>query len=400
MAMNMNFGKTPILSIDGVKQLLILIVLGMSSFSILLPLSPNWVLSRSQSEAAAGGVTAILMALTVCTQVLINPLARKYGWPKLLAIGLFALGAPSCLQSISSSIISVFVSSAVRGVGFGILTVGGATTIAMLVPAERRGAAVGAYGLAVALPQFLLIPAAPVLEDLMGSFAMTLIATLPLMGLFLIQGLEKATRNLAEQEGSFEVIKRPSTLMLIAPTLAILLTVTTAGGALLTFAQQFTTDASSAALLLLCITGFAAPSRWLFGILADRCDLLAMMSSLCAALIVGMAIAFFSTTAAVMEYSNQVIYIGGILIGVSYGGLQSITLTHAFKKGGAARLTRVSVMWNVSFDVGTGLGSLLIGSIAAVMGFSFAFKLITIILMVIAMAAIYQLYASQRRCIN
>src|SRR5690606_20945228 len=100
-----------------------------------------------------------------------------------LASALLSLGAPAILQATSSDLSVILLSSAVRGIGFGILTVGGATAIALLVPAARRGAAVGIYGLAVAGPQLVLVSSAPILEQHLGKLVVTLIATLPVLGL-------------------------------------------------------------------------------------------------------------------------------------------------------------------------------------------------------------------------
>ncbi|AFK63764.1 major facilitator superfamily transporter [Advenella kashmirensis WT001] len=95
-------------------------------------------------------MTAILMAFTILTQLSVNRALKRFGWGPVLATGLLSLGAPAILQATSSELPVILLSSAVRGIGFGILTVGGATAIALLVPAARRGAAVGIYGLAVA----------------------------------------------------------------------------------------------------------------------------------------------------------------------------------------------------------------------------------------------------------
>lgn len=235
LRVNANNSRTPIHKMQGVDLLLIVVILGVASFSILLPLSPAWALARGASEAAAGSVTTVLMATTIMAQFAMNGALRKFGWTKVLALGLIALGAPATLQVLSTSSAAILISSALRGIGFGILTVGGATAMALLVPAERRGAAVGAYGLAIALPQLLLMSSAPVLEQRFGSFAMTLIATLPLVGLLLVRPLGSILNRHAVAERAPTDPGSPaqqSTFRLIAPSLLILLIATSGGGAL------------------------------------------------------------------------------------------------------------------------------------------------------------------------
>ena len=63
--------------------------------------------------------------------------------------------------------------------------------------------------------------------------------------------------------------------------------------------------------------------------------------------------------------------VGALVTGVAYGGLQSVTLIQAFADGDDQH--RVSVAWNVGFDLGTGLGAAVVGVIAAQSSFRTAF---------------------------
>ena len=57
------------------------------------------------------------------------------------------------------------------------------------------------------------------------------------------------------------------------------------------------------------------------------------------------------------------------VVGLGYGALQNLTLVVAFQAAGRDRVDAASAAWNVGFDAGTGLGSLVTGYLAA--GFSF-----------------------------
>jgi len=61
----------------------------------------------------------------------------------------------------SDGLAAILGLSALRGVGFGILTVTGSAAVAALVDPRRRGEAIGVYGLAVAIPNLVLLPAGP-----------------------------------------------------------------------------------------------------------------------------------------------------------------------------------------------------------------------------------------------
>ena len=236
---------------------------------------------------------------------------------------------------------------------------------------------------------------APVLEQGFGSSAMTLIATLPLAGLFLVRPLGRILSQHAASDrtptdaGSPEQV---STFRLIAPTLLILLTATSGGGAVLTFASQMAPDASSAAIMLLCMTGFATPTRWIFGVLSDRCDILKMIAGSCAVLVLGMAALSTALSISDPRTAQWTLYVGGTLLGLAYGGLQSTTLVLAFRQGGASRLTGVSVLWNVSFDLGTGVGALVAGGLATAAGLPFAFACLTVLSLLGAVIALRKLH--------
>ena len=370
-----------LLHISGVVSLLLVVALGIGSFSLLLPLSPDWAIRGGASEAAAGSVTAILMAFTILTQLSVNRALKRFGWGPVLATALLSLGAPAILQATSSELPVILLSSAVRGIGFGILTVGGATAIALLVPAARRGAAVGIYGLAVAGPQLVLVSSAPILEQHLGKLVVTLIATLPVLGLFWTHSLGRLLNEHTRPENSSTALANThgkSTLRVIWPVLLSLVIVTSSGGAILTFASQISADASSATIALLCLTGFATPTRWAFGSLSDRYPARYLIFGLALACCLGMAALGASVLESSAAWDLALLYLGSTLLGVSYGGMQSATLVCAYRLAGNSRLAQVSVLWNVTFDLGTGLGAMLTGIIAATTGFAAAFGFLSI----------------------
>jgi hypothetical protein len=63
-----------------------------------------------------------------------------------------------------------------RGLGFGVITVCGATAVAALVEPSRRGRALGAFGLSSAALQFVLVGPAPAIAPLLFAGAAGLAA--------------------------------------------------------------------------------------------------------------------------------------------------------------------------------------------------------------------------------
>ena len=64
--------------------------------------------------------------------------------------------------------------------------------------------------------------------------------------------------------------------------------------------------------------------------------------------------------------------LGATAVGISYGGLQNLTLVVAFQSVERPHYGSASAVWNIGFDAGTGLGSVVIGMIAAGASFSTA----------------------------
>ena len=118
---------------------------------------PLWAVDGGAWVGSAGLVTTALLAATVACQLMVPLAERRLGLPRLLAIGLVALGLPTPLYLVSQDLGWLAGVSAVRGIGFAILTVVGASLAATLAPPERRGEAIGLHGLAgAAFPQLVL----------------------------------------------------------------------------------------------------------------------------------------------------------------------------------------------------------------------------------------------------
>lgn len=356
----------------GMLALLGIVGLGFANFSLLLPATPTWAHQGGASESQTGAVTLILMAVTILTQTQVSRFLEKLGWGKSFALALLFLTLPAALQAISPAIWLVMLTSALRGIGFGLLTVCGSTAITHLAPPHQQGKAVGAYGLAIAGPQFVLSSAAPALVDMMGARAVLLASVLSLVGLALTPGvgarLDSLTASSATEDHQNSE-KAKGTFGVIWASLLGLFLVTTTGGALLTFAPQIAVSPALATGTLLMLTGLAAPARWFMGTLSDRMNLnlLILIQGIMTA--AGTALLGYSIVAG---GSALWILLGSALLGIAYGGLQSVTMVKAFADAGKSRTTQASVFWNITFDAGTGIGSMILGVLAQSFGFASA----------------------------
>ncbi|MFD5190404.1 MFS transporter [Streptomyces sp. NPDC058357] len=359
----------------GMPALLLLTATGFSGFAALLPTAPLWAVRGGADAAGAGSVNAVLMLCTVGAQTLVPTAIRRLGWRTTLVCGMVLLGVPSLPHLLSTQLGVVLALAAVRGIGFGVLTVCGATAVAELVEPARRGKAVGAYGLAIAGPQFILISTAPWAAENLGFGVVFALGALPLLGV--VPALRLARRLSGHPAGTEGPPHRTTTAggravyLPLLPPMLLLLGVTTAGGALITFAPQMSSDPTATLAGLLLLTGTAAVSRWRFGALADRHGTRPFLWPLVIVTAVGLASTAWAVTSP--EATGVVPLLAGMaLVGISYGGLQNLTLVDAFAAVDRRSSGIASAVWNIGFDAGTGVGALLVGYLATGASFSLA----------------------------
>jgi predicted MFS family arabinose efflux permease len=364
----------------GMGALVAMTFTGFAGYAVLLPVAPLWAVHGGAGTGGAGLVNGVLLLFTVLTQLFVPPALHRFGWGPVLVTGLVLLGAPGALYAVSDSLGPILMLSAVRGVGFGVLTVTGSAAVAALVDTEQRGEGIGVYGLAVALPNLVLLPAGPWLAG-HGDFTMVFaISALPMAGipaalrlstrmpgpapdLLHITGVEDTNRG-----GETDHLAR---LRLLRPTV-LLLSVTVAGGAVITFVPQIVDGELIAAAGLFVMGLVTALSRWRAGVLADRHGTQRFLWPL--VLMTGIGTALVATAVTDLHQTKAWLFLVAMaVLGMSYGALQNLTLVAAFGNVSPRHHNLASAVWNVGFDAGTAIGSVAVGVIAQATSFTAAF---------------------------
>lgn len=366
----------PIVKVPGMRALVWTSVLGFAGYALLLPTAPLWATHGGADEGGAGLVNAVLMLATVAVQTTVPWALRRWGWRTTLVVGVLLLGLPSFALVLTDQLGWILAISAVRGAGFAVLTVCGASAVAELVDAARRGRAIGVYGLAVAAPQLFLVPSAAWIAESVDFRVVFVVGALPALAVPFAAALGRRLDDVARaglDAGDRPRQGRGRMLLALAMPSLVLLAVTTPGGALLTFAPQFRHGASVAVLGLLGFTGAAALARWLVGGPADRFGPRRFIPPLLVLCAVGLVLCAWSLSD---DGPGAAVLVAGMtVVGISYGSLQNLTLVTAFAAVPDRDRSIASAVWNIGFDTGTGLGSLVVGFIAA--GTSFSVGLLT-----------------------
>ncbi|OMQ14911.1 MFS transporter, partial [Modestobacter sp. VKM Ac-2676] len=150
--------RSSLWQIPAVRSLVSLNLLGFLSYSLLLSALPAHAAAVGYGLTAAGSVTTVFLGVTVLGQLAVPALVNRLGVTPVLIGGLLALGLPSPLYLLSDDLGWFAAVSAVRGLGFAVITVLGSTIAAQIVPPERRGESIGLYGLAIAVPMLGAVP--------------------------------------------------------------------------------------------------------------------------------------------------------------------------------------------------------------------------------------------------
>ena len=357
-------------------------VTGFSGYALLLPVAPLWAVHGGAGAAGAGLVNGVLLATTVVAQLAVPWTLRTLGHGRTMALGLVLMAAGAALV-VADTLTWILACSVVRGVGFGILTVTGSAVVGHLAPPALRGRMVGVYGLAVAVPNLVLLPAGVPAVDAIGFAPVLLVAALPLLGIPAALALGRLVRPapapapVAPVPGAPVPVPDPvaapaarGLLAAVVPPTAVLLAATMAGGALLTFLPQVTSS-GTAGLALLLMGVAAAASRFGAGHLADAGP--GGGHAWLAPLLVVTAAGTTACAWGARDGTTGWLLAGALLCGTGYGALQNLTLVSAFHRAGPGRVDETSTVWNVGFDGGTALGAVVVGVVASLWGFPIAF---------------------------
>lgn len=363
----------------GMPALILVSITGFGGFSALMSVGPLWVREGGSGSGGAGLVTGVLLASTVLTQTTVPWLLRRFSYAAVLTGGLVTLGAPSIAFGVSDHLAPILLLSAVRGIGFGILTVTGSTVVALLVSPLQRGRAVGAYGLAVALPNLALLPVSVAIAEHFGFWWVFGIGALPILGvpaalrlgwILRDQGREPAAPDPAAASSTGEDTPRRGRVWVQSlPAAVVLFVVTIAGGALMTFLPQMTTN-TVAVLGLLLLGLCAAISRWGIGLIADRQGAAGLQLPLLLLTCCGLGLSAFALQG---EGVSWLLLVAVSVVGVGFGAVQNVTLVVALGTTDPAGYGTASAMWNIGFDGGTAVGAVLLGFVAGAASFAWGF---------------------------
>ncbi|MEV2276210.1 MFS transporter [Nocardiopsis sp. NPDC049922] len=378
----------------GFALLIAATAIGLCGFAAVLPLVPLWATRGGAGEFGAGLTTAAFMLTTVLTQLRMPWLLDHVGGYRwAFPVGCLVMGLPTPLFAATTDLGPLVAVSAVRGVGFGMVTVAGTALAARLAPADQMGRATGYYGLAVGVPQVLILPGGVGLALHLGfDTAFWLTGLCSVAGAVLSAGVWFADggRNRPALRGAGRA-RRPGAagarvpMSALAAPLVLMLLTASAAGALVTFVAiplEGVAWLAGGALALYALG--VVVGRWSAGSLHDR-----LRRSLLLLPGTGVAVLGAVLTAAGLWWQGGgqpgagaavLVLSGAAVFGLGFGAVQNETVTLMLNRAGPAGFGRASAVWNIGYDGGAGAGAMGLGLVIQLLGYGPAFALTAVAL--------------------
>ncbi|MUL40021.1 MFS transporter [Streptomonospora sp. PA3] len=373
------------------RLLVLATALTFAGFVLLLPIVPLWAARGGAGEVGAGATTSVFMLTTVLTQLAMPWLLDRGGYRWTFPVGALLLGAPAPLLLVTTDIVWLLAVSALRGIGFGMATVAGSALAARLVPPEQLGRATGYYGLAVGLPNVVFLSTGVWAALNLGFAAVFWIAAAgPLVGAAAAAGIwilagdgtagAAAGSGEAGAEREADAPRGPRLYRRLGIPLLAMLMPAVASSSVVTFLAIPLSEASTVAFTALLAFGvLSVCGRWAAGTLSDRRRRPVLLTWGSVAAVAGMALSAAALWPAEQGWPGPgalgavAAVAGAGLFGAGFGAVQNDTIVIMFRRAGARAYGTASAVWNIGYDAGTGIGSLVLGLAIQAAGYGPAF---------------------------
>jgi MFS family permease len=358
----------------------------LTSFYLLLSVTPMYAVSAGAGSAEAGVVTGSLMLATVLAEFASARLMRRYGYRRVFAAGALLLGGPALALLGPHSVIAIVAVSIARGVGFGLNTVVIGALVATALPPDRRGEGIGLAGVVACLPAIVALPSGIWLAENTGYavvIAITAVSALaPLAAIPWLarpaDGQEEADASKAQPAGLLTSLRSGGQLR---PSLVFAATTVSAGvvASFLPLAAGVSGGVAALGLLVQAVASTA--SRWWAGRHGDRHGHAGL-------LVPGLLTAAAGMTLLIWVTTPFALITGMCLFGIGFGISQNATFALMIDRAPVSGYGTASALWNLAYDAGYGAGPAVFGVFVVYTGYPAAFALTGMLMLAALVPAI------------
>jgi MFS family permease len=345
----------------------------LTSFYLLLSVTPMYAVSAGAGSAGAGLVTGSLMLTTVLAEFASPRLLARFGYRAVFAAGVLLLGGPAPALLAPHSMATIIAVSIARGFGFGLCTVVLGALVAASVPAERRGEGIGLAGVVTCVPAIVALPSGVWLAQNTGYAVV--IAITAISALAPLAAVPWLADPASQQVDAGSADPAPAGLLgslrsggMLRPGLVFAATTVSAGvvASFLPLAAGVSAGVATLGLFAQAVT--ATASRWWAGRRGDRHGHAGL-------LIPGLLIAAAGMASLIWVSAPVVVIAGMCLFGIGFGIAQNATFALMIDRAPAGGYGTASALWNLAYDAGYGTGPIVFGLFVAHTGYPAAFAL-------------------------
>ena len=355
-------GRQRFLTGPEMHAMVVVAVTGFGSVSLTSAALPLWAVSHDIKRTLVGLVATSMFGATILGQVLAPAIGNRLGQSRMLSVGMLAIAAPCPLFLLVPKLLEITVLSAIRGLGFGILTVVSISIVSDLSARRHRGQTLSRYGVVGTIPNLVGAPLGVLLTGV-GSFGWVCVcASAPLLAIPFVLRVDEGIRAHA----SHNVNVRPTTIstpfVLVAlPAAGALFVGATANSSLTTFLPIVYPRGLLAASCLFVMSFFITMARWLIGPLSDSQRARSLTAAALGVTSAGMMIVM----TALRTHFAWLLLVGTAFAGAGFGIVISMTLVFVLAVRNASTALVASAVWNIAYDFGQALGPPAIGLIGS-----------------------------------
>jgi len=375
-----------LIALTASKAILLIGAMGFASMYVLFTVTPV-LAAELGGSVAAGLATTVFMAFTILAQLCTPFALRRFAPSVILGVALLLLAVPSLAYLTEPTFAAILVAAALRGIGFGLVTIVCTVLVTVYSTSGKEGSALGVYGLSTSLTGVVAPALGLVMLEWWTPLPAIFAFVMPAVGLLLLGVVHRASP--APRAGSSTASEPrgrvPITPMLL--TLGIFLPVAIAYGSIYTFLPLATSGAAVA--LLVFGIGFAA-GRLAGGRLADTWSARAV-------LVPGILVAAVGMALLALSLASGAAWIAVLPLSVAAGVVASSSLAGMMKAAASHEYGVVSTAWNLTFDLGIAIGGLGVGILVGAQGFSTAFFALGALLALGLVLGLVMLYRERAR---
>lgn len=339
-------------------QLTIAMLLLFVGFYLLIPTLPLFIKKLGGTEAEIGFVIGIFTLSAVVIRPIIGTLLDRYGRRPFVLAGIFFFAVVTYLYDWTAGIIALVLLRIIYGVFWAVSTTSMGATIADIIPASRRGEGMGWYGLSMTIGMAIGPMLGLWVVQQKSFHDLFLLSTVLAAGAFVLALLTRVPFQPQVHTGGFQILEKSS-----LPIAAVIFFLTITYGGITSFLPLFTESIGvNAGTFFLVYAITLTVIRPLSGRLSDRRgEAFVIIPGIVLAVLALFILAFSQSLTGVI--ATAILY--GIGFGSAHPSLQAATIRLAApERRGIATAT-----FYTAFDLGIGLGSILLGWVSQLAGY-------------------------------